>query len=105
MEILQDLNVELGIIFSFLFLQNKIIYLLHFQRASILAIGKIVKSPASEQLVELLASSLELIGICIPGDYPLAKKEHTPEFLRSIAHLRVRTNTVNIFQLINLSLK
>lgn len=40
---------------------------------------------------ELRASSLDLVGAA-PDSYPLQKKGHTPEFLRSIAHLRPRTN-------------
>lgn len=40
---------------------------------------------------ELRAASLELVG-AVPDSYPLQKKGHTPEFLRSIAHLRPRTN-------------
>ena len=40
---------------------------------------------------ELRAASLELVGTA-PDSYPLQKKGHTPEFLRSIAHLRPRTN-------------
>ncbi len=44
-----------------------------------------------KQRWELRASSLELVGVA-PESYPLQKKGHTPEFLRSIAHLRPRTN-------------
>lgn len=44
-----------------------------------------------KQRWELRASSLELVGAA-PESYPLQKKGHTPEFLRSIAHLRPRTN-------------
>ena len=43
---------------------------------------------------ELNVTSLELLGDC-PGDYPLQKKYHTMEFLRTIPHFRVRTNTFN----------
>ncbi len=53
--------------------------------------GKLVPSPAAGQKWELRAARLELIG---PADatYPLQKKGHTPEFLRTIAHLRPRSN-------------
>ena len=53
--------------------------------------GKLVESPGKGQQWEIHATSLELIGEA-PADYPLQKKGHTPEFLRSIAHLRPRTN-------------
>jgi asparaginyl-tRNA synthetase len=43
---------------------------------------------------EMNVSSLELLGDC-PIEYPLQKKFHTLEFLRTIPHLRVRTNTFN----------
>lgn len=53
--------------------------------------GELVPSPAQGQKWELRATRLELIG---PADatYPLQKKGHTPEFLRTIAHLRPRSN-------------
>eukprot|EP00977_Amphora_coffeiformis_P029100 scaffold38756_cov206-Amphora_coffeaeformis.AAC.1 len=56
--------------------------------------GPLVKSQGGKQAVEVAAQDLKVIGIC-PGDsYPLAKKRHTLEYLRSIAHLRPRTNTI-----------
>lgn len=58
---------------------------------SVEAEGKIVKSQGGAQSVELLVSSLSIIGEC-PADYPLQKKRHTVEFLREKAHLRARTN-------------
>jgi asparaginyl-tRNA synthetase len=45
--------------------------------------------------VELKADEVQLIGGCDAEKYPLQKKRHTLEFLRGIAHLRPRTNTVN----------
>ena len=55
-------------------------------------LGKITKSQG-KQAYEITSTGLEIIGDC-PGDtYPLAKKRHTLEYLRSIAHLRSRTNT------------
>jgi len=44
--------------------------------------------------VELKADEVQLIGSCDAEKYPLQKKRHTLEFLRGIAHLRPRTNTV-----------
>ncbi len=44
--------------------------------------------------VEINATALTVLGTC-PGEYPLQKKRHTLEFLRTIPHLRVRTNTFN----------
>lgn len=61
--------------------------------ASMAAKGKIVESPGAKQSVEMHASELKLIGPCDPTTYPLQKKKHTFEFLRTIAHLRARTNT------------
>ena len=54
--------------------------------------GKIVESPGAKQPFELKGTQFELFGLC-PSDYPLQKKRHSFEFLRSIAHLRPRTNT------------
>src|SRR2546430_7252361 len=53
--------------------------------------GNLVPSPAQGQKWELRATRLELIGGAEPN-YPLQKKGHTPEFLRTIAHLRPRSN-------------
>ena len=44
--------------------------------------------------VEVNAAAVTVLGVC-PGDYPLQKKRHTLEYLRTIPHLRVRTNTFN----------
>ncbi|GAB6390961.1 MAG: asparagine--tRNA ligase [Treponematales bacterium] len=67
--------------------------------AAVEARGRLVKSPASGQAVEVAASGLAVIGDApaeaAPGTpaYPLQKKRHSLEFLREIAHLRPRTNT------------
>lgn len=58
--------------------------------ASVAVTGDLVPSPGKQKW-ELRASTLELVGT-VPDNYPLQKKGHTPEFLRSIAHLRPRTN-------------
>ena len=61
--------------------------------ASLLVNGTVV--PAMNQGdYEINAESIELLGDC-PQDYPLQKKYHSLEFLRTIPHLRVRTNTFN----------
>ena len=56
--------------------------------------GILVKSPAAGQPVELHAVEVVVLGSCDPAKFPLAKKRHTLEHLRDIAHLRSRTNTV-----------
>lgn len=58
-------------------------------------VGTIVESPADGQVVELKASSISILGECPSGTYPLAKKHHTLEYLRTIGHLRARTNTIS----------
>lgn len=55
--------------------------------------GEIVESPAAGQAVELKATGVEVFGEADPLTYPLQKKGATMEFLREIAHLRVRGNT------------
>lgn len=88
--------------------------------AAVVAKGELVKSPGGKQSVrglvtssalscplslpiaeglravqiELKAERVQLIGGCDAENYPLQKKRHTLEFLRGIAHLRPRTNTV-----------
>ncbi len=61
--------------------------------ACIAATGILVASQGKGQSVELQAESLEVYGTADPETYPLQKKGHSLEFLREIAHLRVRTNT------------
>jgi asparaginyl-tRNA synthetase len=61
--------------------------------ASISVKGKIVESPGSGQSIEMHATEVIVIGSC-DETYPLQKKRHSFEFLRSIAHLRPRTNTL-----------
>ncbi len=62
--------------------------------ASIRVKGKVVESPGGKQSVEVLVDELEIIGKADPATYPLQKKRHTLEYLRGIAHLRPRTNTI-----------
>ena len=59
--------------------------------ASAVVEGSLVPSPAAGQKWELKATRIELLGEADAG-YPLQKKGHTMEFLRSIAHLRPRSN-------------
>jgi len=53
--------------------------------------GKLVKSPGGKQNWEIQTDSLEIISLASES-YPLQKKRHSDEFLRTIAHLRPRTN-------------
>jgi asparaginyl-tRNA synthetase len=59
--------------------------------ASAVVEGRLVPSPAKGQTWELRASRVELVGGA-DASYPLQKKGHTMEFLRTIAHLRPRSN-------------
>ncbi|MDB4462948.1 asparagine--tRNA ligase [Akkermansiaceae bacterium] len=54
-------------------------------------VGELVESQGKGQSWEVRATEVELVGEA-PDDFPLQKKGHSPEFLRSIAHLRPRTN-------------
>ncbi len=55
--------------------------------------GTLVQSPGHKQKWELKAIEISLLGTCPAEEYPLQKKRHSFEFLRTIAHLRPRTNT------------
>lgn len=59
--------------------------------ASIKVEGDLVASPGAKQAFEILAKKVSILGKA-DASYPLQKKGHTPEFLRSISHLRPRTN-------------
>ena len=61
--------------------------------SSIAASGVLVESPAQGQPVELKVGKIHVYGTADPVTYPLQKKGHSFEFLREIAHLRVRSNT------------
>ena len=56
--------------------------------------GTVVKSSGKGQTVELQADKIEALGWADPDYYPLQKKRHSFEFLRTIAHLRPRSNTL-----------
>jgi len=62
--------------------------------ASVEVKGTLVDSPAKGQRLELQAEEIHLYGGVDSETYPLQKKRHSFEFLRSIAHLRSRTNTL-----------
>ncbi len=53
--------------------------------------GTLVLTPEAKQPFEIKATEIDVEGMSTP-DYPLQKKRHSPEFLRTIAHLRPRTN-------------
>ena len=59
--------------------------------SAISVVGGLVASPGKGQKWEIHADQLEIINVA-PEDYPLQKKRHSDEFLRTIAHLRPRTN-------------
>lgn len=59
--------------------------------SSVEVIGKVVKLENNNQAFEVQATNVNIIGIS-DENYPLQNKRHSPEFLRSIAHLRPRTN-------------
>ena len=60
--------------------------------AAIIVTGKLVATPGTKQPFEIQAKTVTVEGASAP-DYPLQKKRHSFEYLRTIAHLRPRTNT------------
>lgn len=63
---------------------------------SLIATGKLVASQGKGQQFEIQAEQIELVGMVEnPDTYPVQAKRHTLEFLREIAHLRPRTNTIS----------
>ena len=61
--------------------------------ASLAVRGKLVESMGSGQAVEIQATDIQVLGECDPMRFPLQKKDTTLEYLRSVAHMRLRTNT------------
>ena len=61
--------------------------------ASLAVSGQLVASMGSGQAVEIQADEIEVLGDCDPMRFPLQKKDTTLEYLRSVAHMRLRTNT------------
>jgi asparaginyl-tRNA synthetase len=60
--------------------------------SAVIVKGKVVATPDAKQAFELQATEVAIEGPSTP-DYPLQKKRHTMEYLRTITHLRPRTNT------------
>ena len=60
--------------------------------AAVVVTGTLVATPQAKQPFEIQADTIEVEGASAP-DYPLQKKRHSFEYLRTIAHLRPRTNT------------
>ena len=60
--------------------------------AAVSVTGKVILTPNAKQKFEINADSVTVEGVSSP-DYPLQKKSHTLEYLRTISHLRMRTNT------------
>lgn len=61
--------------------------------ASVVVVGTLVESPGHKQKWEIQAKELRVLGGSPQEEFPLQKKRHSFEFLRTIAHLRPRTNT------------
>ena len=61
--------------------------------ASLAVRGELVASMGSGQAVEIQAREIKVYGDCDPMRYPLQKKDTSLEYLRSVAHMRLRTNT------------
>ncbi|MEO6130623.1 MAG: amino acid--tRNA ligase-related protein, partial [Saprospiraceae bacterium] len=61
--------------------------------SAVMAKGTLIESQGKGQAVEVKAHTIEVIGDADPDKYPLQPKKHSMEFLRDIAHLRIRTNT------------
>ena len=60
--------------------------------SSVRVVGTLVLTPGMKQPFEIHAEEVSCVGLCAP-EYPLQKKRHSFEFLRTQAHLRPRTNT------------
>ena len=63
---------------------------------ALIAAGKLVASQGKAQFFEIHAEAIEVVGwVDNPDTYPMQAKRHTLEFLRDVAHLRPRTNTIS----------
>lgn len=62
--------------------------------SSIVVTGEVVKTENAKQPFEIKASNVEVLNVA-DLDYPLQKKKHSFEYLRTVSHLRPRTNTFN----------
>jgi asparaginyl-tRNA synthetase len=63
--------------------------------ASVRIVGRLAPVPERKHLIEMHPTELNLIGPC-PPEYPIQTKKHSFEYLRDIAHIRVRTNTFGV---------
>ncbi|MFT7684809.1 MAG: asparaginyl-tRNA synthetase [Candidatus Azotimanducaceae bacterium] len=73
--------------------------------AAVIITGLLVVSEGKGQSVEIHANAVDIIGwIDEPETYPIAKKKHTFEYLRTVAHLRPRTNTFGAITRVRTSL-
>ena len=63
--------------------------------SSLRIVGRIVLTPQAKQPFELNADSVEILGDCPADEYPLQKKKMGMDYLRTMTHLRPRTNTFN----------
>ncbi len=61
--------------------------------SAIIATGTLIESMGKGQAVEVKAHTIEVVGDADPDKYLLQPKKHSMEFLRDIAHMRIRTNT------------
>ncbi|MFP4215382.1 MAG: asparagine--tRNA ligase [Phycisphaerae bacterium] len=61
---------------------------------SVVVEGTLVQSQGKGQSVEVQAKSVSILGLADTEEYPMQQKRHSFEFLRTQAHLRVRTNTI-----------
>ncbi len=61
--------------------------------AAVHVVGRWAPSPGGEQDLEVLADEIRVIGDSDPSKYPIQRKKTSLEFLRTVAHLRPRTNT------------
>ena len=64
--------------------------------SSITVEGELIKTENAKQPFEVKAKEVEIIAVSAP-EYPLQKKRHTMEYLRTISHLRPRTNTFMLY--------
>ncbi|MBY0380264.1 MAG: asparagine--tRNA ligase, partial [Burkholderiales bacterium] len=63
---------------------------------SVIVTGTVVHSVGKGQLVEIVAKNIEVVGfVDSPEIYPVSPKRHTVEYLRDVAHLRMRTNLLS----------
>lgn len=63
--------------------------------AALMAKGRAVRPGGGKEKIEIAADSITLLGACPADEYPIQPKRHTMEFLRTLPHLRVRTNIFN----------